>query len=185
MTSEIGDMEKALADELAVHHTDLAGMEISRYLDMRYQGQRFDLRVALSEGPITATSLAAARSDFHAEHKRTYGRSGPDELVQIVNVRVVARIPGPVQIQSVMAPSVSTTNSATTTRSCWFDEHVETPVVSRAAVRGEAMPGPVIVEDMDSTVLVPPGATYRRDAMSNIIIEWPAPAAEPAEGAIA
>jgi N-methylhydantoinase A len=47
---------------------------------------------------------------------------------------------------------------------------VATAVVGRAALAGEPMPGPLVVEEYDSTVVVPPGATVRRDAFGNLVI---------------
>ena len=47
---------------------------------------------------------------------------------------------------------------------------VATPVVARAAIAREPAPGPLIVEEYDSTVVVPPGATVSRDAFGNLVL---------------
>jgi N-methylhydantoinase A len=39
-----------------------------------------------------------------------------------------------------------------------------------ALPRGEAVPGPALLEDPTSTLLVPPGWTARRDASDNMIL---------------
>jgi len=46
----------------------------------------------------------------------------------------------------------------------------DTPVVRRAAVPPEPTPGPLIVEEYDATVVVPPGARVRRDPFGNLLI---------------
>jgi N-methylhydantoinase A len=47
---------------------------------------------------------------------------------------------------------------------------VATAVVGRAAIGREPTPGPLIVEEYDSTVVVPPGATVYRDAFGNLVL---------------
>jgi N-methylhydantoinase A len=47
---------------------------------------------------------------------------------------------------------------------------VDTPVISRATLRAGPLDGPVIVEEYDSTCVVPPGARARVDAHENIVI---------------
>ena len=45
-----------------------------------------------------------------------------------------------------------------------------TPVVSRSSVPADETAGPMIVEDMDATTVVPPRFTVRRDDMGNLVI---------------
>ncbi len=47
---------------------------------------------------------------------------------------------------------------------------VATPVVARAAIAREPQPGPLIIEEYDSTVVVPPRATVSRDAFDNLVL---------------
>ena len=47
-----------------------------------------------------------------------------------------------------------------------------TPVISRFQLSGIPRPGPLVVEDMDATTLVPPGATAHLDSFNSIIITW-------------
>ena len=47
---------------------------------------------------------------------------------------------------------------------------IDTPIVGRAAIAVEPTPGPLIVEEYDSTVVVPPEATVRRDPFGNLVI---------------
>ena len=47
---------------------------------------------------------------------------------------------------------------------------METRVLGRAAVGETAMPGPIVVREFDTTVLVPPDFTVRRDASANLLM---------------
>ena len=48
---------------------------------------------------------------------------------------------------------------------------VETPIVSRAAIGAAERAGPLIVEEFDATIVVPPQASIRRDDMGNLIVK--------------
>ncbi|RJO68433.1 hydantoinase/oxoprolinase family protein [Nocardia panacis] len=149
------------------------GAVVDRLLDMRYRGQRFELRIRVPDGDFTEELLAEVRELFHAEHKRTYGRAGTDDLVELVNLRVRGRVPTPVWIDEVLRMPVAA-GRAPTTRACRFAETVSTPVLSRFDLGADPVAGPMIIEDMDATTLVPPGALVHRDRFHNIVITWSA-----------
>ncbi|MFD3483914.1 hydantoinase/oxoprolinase family protein [Streptomyces sp. NPDC058665] len=150
-----------------------SGIETERILDMRYRGQRFELRVPLVDREVDDALLKNARADFHAEHLRTYGREGTDDLVEIVNLRVKGFVPNPISIdEALRLPSEGAATSARNTRPCYFNSLMPTPVVERAHLSGVPEPGPLIIEDMDSTTVVPPGASARLDSHNNVIVTW-------------
>lgn len=169
----VEEMEAELVREMAHHHGEFETVELQRIADMRYRGQRFELRIPMPPGVIDDSSLQRCRDLFHDEHRRTYGRSGSDDLVQFVNVRVIARLRNETQIPSILSSGVGLERDSVT-RLCRFDRDLETPVMSRRVVGSTPSHGPAIVEDMDSTVLIPPGALFHRDHLDNIVIVWPA-----------
>ncbi|HWD03392.1 MAG TPA: hydantoinase/oxoprolinase family protein [Amycolatopsis sp.] len=167
LQEEFDRLTARVTDELA------PDVVVERRLDMRYRGQRFELRVRLDEGEVTEELLAAARARFHAEHERTYGRRGTDELVEVVNLRVRGKLPSPVSIEEVLHLPAGA-GPVPSTRECRFTEPVPTPVIGRADLGSEPVDGPLVIEDMDATTLVPPGARARRDNFQNIVITWSA-----------
>jgi N-methylhydantoinase A len=60
-------------------------------------------------------------------------------------------------------------------RPVYFDEvgdFTDTPIFDRARIdAGAAIDGPAVIEQTDTTVLVPPGASARVDAYRNIVID--------------
>src|SRR2546426_10038305 len=62
-----------------------------RFLDMRYQGQSYELSVPLRNGIITGKVVRSAVRDFHQRHQTQYGYSQSDRSVEIVNVRSYCR----------------------------------------------------------------------------------------------
>ncbi|TMQ93650.1 hydantoinase/oxoprolinase family protein [Actinomadura soli] len=165
LAAEFGRLSAKVGAELG------ADSVVDRLLDMRYRGQRFELRIRVPEGDLTEDLLAEARARFHAEHKRTYGRAGTDELVELVNLRVRGRLLTQVFIADVLSLPVAD-GAEPTTRECRFAELVPTPVVGRSDLGAEPVEGPMVIEDMDATTLVPPGARVHRDRFNNIVITW-------------
>ena len=51
------------------------------------------------------------------------------------------------------------------------DGWLNTPVVSRASLRGDVSSGPLIVEEYDTTTVLAPGCRVRLDDWSNMVIE--------------
>ena len=107
------------------------------------------------------------------EHDRTYGYR-VDEPLQLVGIRVIAR---GTSERSRVPDSVSLDGSASQTpgdRSVYFGTGpgwIETPVIDRPALGGGRTTGPLIVEEYDSTTIVPPKWTASLDPMSNIVLE--------------
>ena len=46
---------------------------IERHASLHYQGQTYELTVAVPDGPLDNDALAALEEAFGAEHERTYG----------------------------------------------------------------------------------------------------------------
>ena len=144
-----------------------ARIDVQRFADLRYAGQAFELTVPVG---AQATEPARLAADFHAEHLRSYGHEAPAAPVELVAIRVVARVPGIARGTRAAAAHAPASGE----RQAYFGPAHglrATPVLSRAglAARGPS-PGPLIVEEYDSTVLVPPGAQARVDASDNIVI---------------
>ena len=145
-------------------------------LDMRYIGQQWTINV-----PIDANTKGWLRNSvekFHVQHHRMYGFSAAAEPVGVTNVRLRAvgrfnRITGH-QPAIRTAGSKSPTPSAT--RTVHFgrqvDDCVEVPVYMRdALLPGSIFVGPAVVEQSDSTLLIPPKSVVRADPYANLIIQ--------------
>lgn len=145
---------------------------VSVVLDLRYVGQNFELAVPLdvAEPP----DLPTLRERFFAVHTQHYGFHNPDDPIELINVRVTAtgRLAAP--------PAAGATYSedgverVEDTREIWFGSTgpVATCVHRRAALTpGEAIEGPAIVEQLDSTTLLGPGDRLRIDDSYNLIVE--------------
>lgn len=163
------DVLRALSDELA---TSLAaevgkdaGMgtgELSWRLAMRYTGQPTELIVEFEpEVDLRGDVLSVLSRRFGAEHLRTYGYSDAHAPLQIVSVRAVATRQADAHASvGAKAPRRSQVlPGGESQRQVFFGPEAgwaTTPVIGdRTTVR--QLPGPVIIEEADATIVVPPG----------------------------
>ena len=161
--------------ELAAEGIEDKRRDLFRALDMRYVGEQFSVSVPIKgEG---AGWLAATTTDFHALHERLYGFSVPDEPVEVVNVRLraIGRLHHGDPGGAARSPVPSRRADPVATRTVGFgpgkDDWREVAVYARETLLpGTRFAGPAIVEQSDSTLLVPPGRGVRADAFGNLLI---------------
>lgn len=141
---------------------------LQRSVEMMYQGQWRSLSVS---APSQITSTKDLVRGFHNEHEREYNFRREDAPVSIFRVGVKAtgvvqkaKLPSFEVVKHVPEPSG--------TRAVWFKgEKCEAAIYDRAQMRaGAEFTGPAIVEQIDSTVVVPPKATAKVDQYMNILI---------------
>ena len=139
---------------------------------MRYRRQGHELTVALHEGIVDAASVAKLEQTFHAAHEERFGYAMRSEPIVIVNALMSAVIPAEATAPRLRAaPAVRTSER----RQAWFDgAWHDTEIVDRSAITaGETRKGPLIIEQLDSTSVVPPGAIVHCDACDNLLIKLP------------
>lgn len=142
---------------------------VARQADLRYAGQAYELTLPVGDRQLDIAQLAAG---FHEEHERTYGHRSDSDPIEIVNLRVLARV------AAAAAPPRSAperTSGRFSEREVYFGPAFG---VRRAAVgpRRELGPkarrGPLVLEDYDSTCVVPPDWSAALDDFGNIVIEF-------------
>jgi N-methylhydantoinase A len=177
--SELGrvyaEMESAAHAMLTGAGVPEARWEISRAADVRYGRQAYELTVPVAQGPVTDATLARLATDFHDRHRMTYGHASADEAVQLVNVRVsaVGRLAG-LDLSRREAPRAAAAAPERRAREVYFKETglARCDVLPRDGLpAGQARPGPLVIEAMDTTVVVPPGWRCRADAHGFIFLE--------------
>src|SRR4029077_313057 len=80
-------------------------VQIERAVDLKYQGQSFELAVPLAAHLGRDGALRDLGHAFHREHERTYGHKAEGDPIQIVNLRLTARVRRPPAPSPALAPS--------------------------------------------------------------------------------
>jgi N-methylhydantoinase A len=144
-----------------------------RSADLRYVGQEYHLSVPCENGGSALDPEELVRS-FNAAHERIYGYATPEFDVQLVNLRLIgvggmprASLPGiPPRDDGGSVP-------VRDMRPVYFSEtgFQETPIYDVDAVRaGDRLPGPSILEDPRSTMVILPGQHGEIDELRNLHI---------------
>lgn len=146
---------------------DPALLELHRVLELRYLGQSSELRVALDEDVNTLAPVIAA---FHAEHQRRFGYAMPARAVEIVTARLTARV---ARLAPHPEAPLEVVRQAPSSRRVWFavTGFVETPIYQRQAIGySSRIAGPAVIEQMDTTTIVPPGWSVTIDRNANLLL---------------
>jgi N-methylhydantoinase A len=148
-----------------------AAVVVSRSADVRFAGQAYELPVPVPTGEI---DVARLRADFVAEHVRTYGHGSADDTVDVVSVRALARLERTAAQRYDPVAAIRSTPPMEGSRLAYFGPVsglVETTVCNRAWLLGKSARGPLLVDEPDSTCVVPPGCVARVDDHGNIEVE--------------
>jgi N-methylhydantoinase A/oxoprolinase/acetone carboxylase beta subunit len=150
---------------------------IQRVADCRYLGQGYELRVDADAGTVDAAWLEKLRAAFHDIHEREYSRRFEDSDIEIPNVRVrgIGLMPAldVPEVEAGESPDEALRHEG----EAWFRvggelKPVATRYYDRAALRaGAKLEGPAIVNQYDSTTVIPPGVSAAVDRYGNIIIQ--------------
>ncbi|MDJ0339027.1 hydantoinase/oxoprolinase family protein [Cryobacterium sp. PH31-O1] len=143
---------------------------LQRQISMRYLGQWRSLSVGIGSGP---SALAEAVETFHEQHEREFAFSQKDQPVEVYQLHLTAigKTPKPS-----FKPAVELNADPGTPREIrpvYFGElgWIDTPVFERDNMPAGAMfSGPAIVDQFDSTTVIPPHTTAVIDEWMNILI---------------
>ena len=150
---------------------------VRRLADCRYAGQGYEVRTEVPPGGVDESWVEDLQTRFHAAHEAEYGHRF-DAAIEIVNVRVVAIG----RVDELRPPELERgdgdpSTARTLEREVVFDaggraERHPTPFYERERLRaGDRIEGPAIVEQYDSTTVIPPGLSAEIDEHGNIVID--------------
>jgi N-methylhydantoinase A len=164
-------MEAEARDRLEHEGVKAKEMILTRSIDMMYRGQWRTLNVQV---PAPFNSMPKAIESFHLNHDREYNFRRDDTPVDLfrLNLRAIGLSPkAEVAKHKARRGEVKPVEK----RQVVFDEKpkpLKTPVFARADLfAGAKIEGPAVIEQLDSTTLVPPGLVAKVDPWLNIIIE--------------
>ncbi|MCW3011358.1 MAG: hydantoinase/oxoprolinase family protein [Solirubrobacterales bacterium] len=171
INSRFDELADQLIERLVADGAPRDEVQVERFLDCRYVGQGYELRIPVRDGAFTDSTL----DTFHTTHEAEYGRSSSDPI-EVVNLRVTATGQRP-RLSRVNVGS-GDLESATIghAQSLW---RVDGELVELATVHllreklplDEAVAGPAIVFQRDTTIVVPPGWTATATASGPLMLK--------------
>ena len=157
----VGLEEQARAD-FASQGTD-TDPTVRRSIAMRYQGQNYEQEVSVAAGPIDDARLATIYADYGRFYEEFYGYRLDGIPVELVQLSVIVSGAPPALTGDLLVADSDAAGAGA--RDVFFPEHdfVSTPIRRREGLAStERLSGPVVVESMDSTVVVPPAWQLER-----------------------
>ncbi len=146
-----------------------------RRVDMRYMGQNFELSIPVVGGHFDQEVLERVIAAFHAEHEREYGYANTKAAVQFVNYRLSAiGNVSKIELKEFAAGGKNPEKALIEVRKVYFEEadgYVDCSIYNKDRLEpNNQIIGPAVIEQMDSTVVIPPGYRAEVDQYMNVII---------------
>lgn len=171
-------LEKEAYDRLIEDNMKPEDIVIQRVADCRYEGQGYEMRVPVIGGEVTPETIEKMKESFHSVHKKQFGRAYRDVAVEIVNIRVV----GTGKIEDLEPVKIEkgdghTENAVTGSRQVTFKVggkpvHMESKIYDRTLLKaGDDIPGPAIINQMDTTIVIEPGCVGHVNDYGIIVID--------------
>lgn len=162
-----GELSRDAVETLKSEGIAPDNIHLERIVETRYHGQSFEIPVNVPSGQFTIEDI---ENRFHSKHETTYGYSATDEEVEFVNARIIA-------YGITTKPEFRRFNLEETApeprseRKVYFESTgwVNTGIYWREDLHaGNHITGPAIVEQYDSTTVVPPGWSLTVDGFLNL-----------------
>ncbi|WBT09514.1 hydantoinase B/oxoprolinase family protein [Corynebacterium sp. SCR221107] len=170
--SKFRELEAKALQDLA---TTADAATLIRLADCRYEGQGYEVRFEVPAGVLADGSLPAFIEAFHQAHERTYGHRYETDTIELVNIRVRGSLPCPQLPNTAIDHAGSIEDALITTADVVFGgETMPTPFYDRDKLPvGASIVGPAIIEQYDTTTVVPPAFVVDVRADGNLVIEVP------------
>jgi N-methylhydantoinase A len=124
--------------------------------EMRYEGQGYDVPVALEPAWLANGDRDNIAAAFHAAHRAVYGHATETNEVWLKELRV--HLSGAIPRPRLRAINIEDSEPRSRRPIRLFGQTIEATVVSRSALGDkDIVQGPAILNQMDTTTLIPPG----------------------------
>jgi N-methylhydantoinase A len=169
------ELEQSAIAEMRNEGVPPEAIRFERYADLKYGYQLQELSLAFpSTGP--GTNIAhLLRQLFTDAHDRAFGYHA-DDPIELVSLRVRALANAGrlrfAELASIPMQSVERTTYNSHLRPVYFGRNhglLDTPIRSRRDI-SRIETGPIVIEEPDTTVVVPPGWSVAVDAYSNLVL---------------
>ena len=155
-------MEGRARSELSGSGARLEGLTFRHAIDVRYVGQNFELPVSVKLDDDALREQI--RSLFHAAHRQVYGFTREQSVLELVTFRLRAILPTARPNRSSETAAIAMGNAKTA-------GSIACDVYDRTALApGDRIAGPAVIEQMDTTTIVPAGFAAVAHASGNLLL---------------
>jgi len=141
--------------------------------DMRYLGQQFELIVELEHRPASDADTGTARRRFEEQYLQMYKLIQAEVPVEVLNWRITASAPAMAMPDLDAHEAGKAAKAASKRRVHLWQDNQEVAVMPRSALRaGNSLDGPVILEEKETTLVIPPGWQVALGDMGCVVATW-------------
>jgi N-methylhydantoinase A len=152
----VGEMKAEAAEALGEAGVAPADMRLSLGADLRYAGQQNEVSVAFEGDPIAARDGEAVRNTFESAYFAQYGVNPSHVPVEVVSWRLTAQGPED-RIASAKTPEGPPSEPKREIEIPLWSASRPARIYDRASLtRGQAVLGPALIEERETTVVLPP-----------------------------
>ncbi|XP_040444108.1 5-oxoprolinase isoform X4 [Falco naumanni] len=173
LDERIAALERECRDALRAQGFVGEQIRTEAFLHLRYEGTDCALMCSAKGHPPTPRSCHAGdfQAAFTSRYLREFGFTIPDRPVVVDDVRVRGTGSSGISCETPLAPSGKPARVETVTR-CYFEEgYLETPVfLLEELACDHTIPGPAIIIDKNSTIVVEPGCTASLTSFGDVCI---------------
>jgi len=153
----LDDMTAEALEALGEAGVDAQAVRWRAGADLRYAGQQNEVGIALEHDPRRAHDRGAISRTFEAAYFAQYGVNPSHVPIEIVSWRLTAQGPED-HFESARAPAGAPGAPKSRRAIPLWPDQGETRVYDRAALRrGQIVDGPALIEERETTVVLPPG----------------------------
>jgi N-methylhydantoinase A len=162
------EMEARGRQELAEAGVTADRISSHRSLDMRYVDQIHECQVDIPATDLTLQNIGQIAEAFHRRHEELFTYSERDNMVEVINLEstVTGKVDRP-QLPTLARGTTGSGHAHTGERHAFFEEaggFIATPIYDGAKLLvGNSIPGPAIIEEITTTIVVFPGWQVRLD----------------------
>jgi N-methylhydantoinase A len=175
LATSFSALERDALERLLGQRVDRGHVVFRRAVAARYKGQNHEIDVPFADGEVNGDALQFVVARFHEAHRELYGYAFERNPVEVVTARVAALVPivRPEAARSEEARTHST-GRPRSERNVFYDGRAMAwPVFDRSDLNeGQVVLGPAIIEQMDTTIVIPPKCMARVDSRLNLHVRW-------------
>jgi len=174
------ELENKALEQLANSSFEKDQCQIVHIAECRYVGQGYELAVEVPAPPADGNWVEAVKEAFHKAHEKTYLRRFEDKTIMIVNAGLV----GIGAVPSLQTPKLEAGNeelsadAVVETGDIHFldgnnaSKHRARFVDRSKLLAGNVIVGPVVIEQSDTTTILPPESRAKVDTWGNLIVQF-------------
>jgi N-methylhydantoinase A len=136
-------------------------------------GQFHEVEVDVPPGCLESMQVGQLAARFHRRHEELYTFSTPTRMAEVLTLRLKASLPhAPFHFEPRPMAAADASAAVKRSRTCWFgDEPTVSTIYEGARLEpGNVVPGPALIEEKTTTILVPPAFVASVDAYQNFIL---------------